>query len=129
MAHDAIRRRGNARFRDDLAFVHNYRFFFGFDARTGDAQVGLQPPRRARRSRRPTSATRSPFVTADGELGALDARTGARTFAAKLPGEVVRGATFDAEGWAPRRGRAARRPLLRRAVDDRRRIPIGGSGT
>ena len=61
---------GDARFRDDLAFVHNYRFFFGFDARTG-----------------------------------------ARTFAAKLPGEVVRGATFDAEGWAPRGGAASPAPL------------------
>jgi outer membrane protein assembly factor BamB len=97
---------GEARFRDDLAFVHNYRFFFGFDARNGTLKWAYNHPG--------TEAVASAdvgdalaFVTADGELGALDARTGARTFKAKLPGEVVRGATFDAEGWAPRAGGAA----------------------
>jgi outer membrane protein assembly factor BamB len=92
---------GDARFRDDLALVHNYRFFFGFDARTGELKWAYSHPG--------TEAVASAllgdavaFVTADGELGALDARTGARTFTAKLEGEVVRGATFDAEGWAPR---------------------------
>ncbi|HEV3030722.1 MAG TPA: PQQ-binding-like beta-propeller repeat protein, partial [Polyangia bacterium] len=99
----------DARFRDDLAFVHNYRFFFAFDARDGTLKWAYNHP--------DTEAVASAdvgdalaFVTADGELGALDARTGARTFKAKLPGEVVRGATFDAEGWAPRGGRAAGAP-------------------
>ena len=101
---------GAARFRDDLTFVHNYRFFFGFDARTGELKWAYNHPA--------TEAVASAdvgdalaFVTADGELGALDARTGARTFTAKLPGEVVRGATFDAEGWAPRGAQTAAAPL------------------
>jgi outer membrane protein assembly factor BamB len=91
---------GDARFRNDLALVHNYRFFFGFDARTGELKWAYNHPG----SEAVSSALVGDavaFVTADGELGALDARTGARTFSAKLPGEVVRGATFDAEGWAP----------------------------
>jgi outer membrane protein assembly factor BamB len=94
---------GAARFRDDLAFVHNYRFFFGFDARTGALKWAYnQPASEAVASAHLGDALA--FVTADGELGALDAHTGARTFSAKLPGEVVRGATFDAEGWAPHAG-------------------------
>jgi outer membrane protein assembly factor BamB len=35
---------GAARFRDDLAFVHNYRFFFGFDARTGALKWAYNHP-------------------------------------------------------------------------------------
>lgn len=95
-----------ARFRDDLVFVHNFRFFFGFDARTGALQWAYNHPR--------TEAVSSAhvgnalvFVTADGELGALDAHTGGRLFEGRLAGEVVRGATFDADGWAPRGAKAA----------------------
>ena len=102
---------GEARFRDDLAFVHNYRFFFGFDARTGALRWAYNHP--------VTEAVSSAdvgdaivFVTADGELGALDTRTGRRLFQAKLPGEIVRGATFDAEGWTPRGGTAGGAPSL-----------------
>ena len=89
-----------------MAFVHNYRFFFGFDARSGALRWAYNHPA--------TEAVSSAdvgdalvFVTADGEVGALDTRTGRAVFQAKLPGEVVRGATFDADGWAPR---ARRRP-------------------
>jgi outer membrane protein assembly factor BamB len=101
---------GDARFRDDLAFVHNYRFFFGFDARTGELKWAYNHPE----SEAVASAVVGDaiaFVSADGDVGALDARTGARVFAAKLPGEVVRGATFDAEGWAPRGGATQAAPL------------------
>ncbi|HVZ71701.1 MAG TPA: PQQ-binding-like beta-propeller repeat protein [Polyangia bacterium] len=89
-----------ARFRDDLAVVHNFRFFFGFDSKTGALRWAYNHPS--------TEAVSSAdvgdailFATADGELGALDAKTGRRTYAARLPGEVVRGVTFDAEGFAP----------------------------
>jgi hypothetical protein len=41
------------------------------------------------------------FVTADGELAALDRTTGARVYEARLPGEVVRGASLDVEGFSP----------------------------
>jgi outer membrane protein assembly factor BamB len=97
---------GPARFRDDLAFVHNYRFFFGFDARSGQLRWAYNHPATEAVASALVGDTIA-FVTADGDVGALDARTGARTFAAKLPGEIVRGATFDAEGWAPRGGQAA----------------------
>jgi outer membrane protein assembly factor BamB len=101
---------GDARFRDDLAFVHNYRFFFGFDARTGELKWAYNHPD----SEAVASAVVGDaiaFVSADGDVGALDARTGARIFAARLPGEVVRGATFDAEGWTPRGGATSTPPL------------------
>jgi outer membrane protein assembly factor BamB len=88
------------RFRDDLAFVHNFRFFFGFDARTGALRWAYNHPGTEAVSSADVGDT-IVFVTADGELGALDAGTGRRVFEAKLPGEVVRGATFDAEGWKP----------------------------
>jgi outer membrane protein assembly factor BamB len=101
---------GDARFRDDLAFVHNYRFFFGFDARSGELKWAYNHPESEAVSSADLGDTLA-FVSADGDVGALDARTGARTFAAKLPGEVVRGATFDAEGWAPRGAAAAPAPL------------------
>src|SRR5262249_29129323 len=77
---------GEARFRDDMAFVHNYRFFFGFDARSGELRWAYNHP--------DTEAVSSAdvggalvFVTADGELGALDTHTGRRVFQAKRPGE------------------------------------------
>ena len=102
---------GAARFRDDLTFVHNYRFFFGFDAQTGALRWAYNHPA--------TEAVASAdigdalvFVTADGDFGALDTRTGRRLYEARLPGEVVRGATFDAEGWAPRGGKVAAAPAL-----------------
>ena len=99
-----------ARFRDDLTFVHNYRFFFAFDARTGALRWAYNHPV----SEAVASADVGDaiaFVTADGDVGALDTRTGRRTYAARLPGEVVRGATFDAEGWTPA-GKAAATPSL-----------------
>jgi outer membrane protein assembly factor BamB len=101
---------GEARFRDDLAFVHNYRFFFGFDAKTGDLKWAYNHPGAEAVSSADVGDAIA-FATADGEIGALDTRTGARSFSAKLPGEVVRGATFDAEGWAPNGPRAAVAPL------------------
>ncbi len=101
---------GPARFRDDLTFVHNYRFFFAFDARTGALRWAYNHPV----SEAVASADVGDaiaFVTADGDVGALDTRTGRRLYAARLPGEIVRGATFDAEGWTPA-GKAAATPSL-----------------
>jgi outer membrane protein assembly factor BamB len=94
-----------ARFRDDLVFVHNFRFFFGFDARTGGLRWAYNHPATEAVSSAHTGNV-IVFVTADGELGALDAHTGGRLFEARLAGEVVRGATFDADGWAPRGAKA-----------------------
>ncbi len=88
-----------ARFRDDLAIVHDYRFFFGFDAGSGALRWANHLATDAVGSADTGSTV--VFATAGGELGAFDATTGARSYTAMLPGEVVRAATFDAEGFAP----------------------------
>ena len=90
---------GRPLFRDGLAFVHDYRFFFAFDAKTAALRWAYVSPEDAVAS---TDTGRSIlFVSATGEIAALDPVTGARIYQAGLPGEVVRGATFEAEGFAP----------------------------
>jgi outer membrane protein assembly factor BamB len=99
---------GKPQFRDGLAFVHDYRFFFAFDATSAALRWAYASADDAVAS---TDTGRAIlFVTAGGELGALDPITGARTWRAELPGEVVRGATFDAEGFAPAGGVGASTP-------------------
>jgi outer membrane protein assembly factor BamB len=88
-----------ARFRDDVAVVHDYRFFFAFDAGSGTLRWANQLPSDAVGSADTGGSIL--FATASGELGAFDVSTGARSYQAQLPGEVVRAATFDAEGFAP----------------------------
>jgi len=90
---------GRPRFRDGLAFVHDYRFFFAFDATTAALRWAYVSPEDAVAS---TDTGRSIlFASANGEIAALDPLTGARIYQAGLPGEVVRGASFDAEGFGP----------------------------
>jgi outer membrane protein assembly factor BamB len=90
---------GHPLFRDGLAFVHDYRFFFAFDAKTAALRWSYVSPEDAVAS---TDTGRSIlFVSVNGEIAALDPLTGARIYQAGLPGEVVRGATFDAEGFGP----------------------------
>ena len=90
-----------ARFRGGLAVVHNYRFFFGLDARSGDLRWAYNQPMTEAVSSTDTGRA-IVFVTADGEVGALDRATGRRLSKAQVPGAaVVRGATFDAEGYVP----------------------------
>jgi outer membrane protein assembly factor BamB len=90
---------GKPQFRDGLVFVHDYRFFFAFDATSAALRWAYASPDDAVASSDTGRAIL--FVTSGGELGALDPITGSRTWRADLPGEVVRGATFDAEGFAP----------------------------
>jgi outer membrane protein assembly factor BamB len=88
-----------ARFRDDLTVVHEYKFFFAFDATSGQLRWAYKHAEDAVAS---TDTGRSIlFASADGDIVALDRRTGAQLYAAHLPGEWVRGAAFDAEGFAP----------------------------
>ncbi len=88
---------GRPLFRDDLAFVHDYRFFFAFDAKTAALRWAYVSPEDAVAS---TDTGRSIlFATANGEIAALDPLTGR----ADLPGR------------ASRRG-GARRHLRRRGV-------------
>jgi hypothetical protein len=99
---------GRPLFRDGLAFVHDYRFFFAFDAGTAALRWAYVSPEDAVAS---TDTGRSIlFASATGEIAALDPITGARIYQAGLPGEVVRGATFDAEGFAPPVSAAASAP-------------------
>jgi outer membrane protein assembly factor BamB len=89
-------------FRDGLAFVHDYRFFFAFDAGSGALRWAYSSPTDAIASSDTGNAIL--YATVDGEIDALDPRTGARIYQASLPGEVVRGATFDADWFAPTPG-------------------------
>jgi outer membrane protein assembly factor BamB len=95
-------------FRDGLAFVHDYRFFFAFDAGSGALRWAYGAPNSDAVASADTGRAIM-FATADGEIGGLDPITGARLYEAHLPGEIVRGATFDAEGFAPT-GAAASQP-------------------
>jgi outer membrane protein assembly factor BamB len=96
-------------FRDGLAFVHDYRFFFAFDAGSGALRWAYGAPNSDAVASVDTGHAIL-FVTADGEIGGLDPITGARLYEAHLPGEMVRGASFDAEGFAPVGAAAASKP-------------------
>jgi len=89
-----------AGFANGMVVVHNFRFFFGFDAKTGDVRWAYNHPRVDAVASEHTGGS-VVFVAADGEIGALDAATGQRTYSARIPDAAVRGATFDAEGFAP----------------------------
>jgi outer membrane protein assembly factor BamB len=99
---------GKPQFRDGLAFVHDYRFFFAFDASSAALRWAYVSPDDAVGSADTGRAIL--FATSGGELGALDPITGARTYQATLSGEVVRGVSFDAEGFAPPAGAGASTP-------------------
>ncbi|HEY7370918.1 MAG TPA: PQQ-binding-like beta-propeller repeat protein, partial [Polyangia bacterium] len=91
-----------ARFRDDVVAVHDYRFLFGFDAGSGALRWAYSHPSDAVASTDTGSVIA--FVSSDGDIGALDRVTGVRRYEAHLGGEVVRAATFDADGFAPAPG-------------------------
>lgn len=96
---------------DKLAFikdrivVHTFRFFFGFDATSGELVWAYNNPRAdAVASEHVGDAIA--FVSMYGDVVALDPQTGAVLGKTKLDlgGGTVRGATFDAEGWKPAGG-------------------------
>lgn len=93
-------------FRDGVAVVHDYRFFFAFDAASGALRWAYSSPTDAVASADTGQAIL--YATVDGELVGLDPRTGARIYQASVSGggaaETVRGATFDAEGFTPTAG-------------------------
>jgi len=97
---------GKASFRDGMVFVHNFRFFFGFDAQSGALKWAYNQPSADAVASADTGDALV-FVTADGEVGALDAATGQRIYQARIPGvTLVRGATIDADGFKPAGGAA-----------------------
>ncbi len=107
---------GRPQFRDGLAFVHDYRFFFAFDATTARAALGLRQPRRTR-SRRPTPGRSILFVTAAGELAALDPLTGARIYQAGAAGRGGAGRHLRRRGVHAARDGAGRQHAARSAGD------------
>lgn len=92
-----------ATFAGDTVCVLNYRFFFGFEGGSGVLRWAYSHPLVEAASAAHTGPA-IVFVTTDGELGAIDPRTGRRGYKFRLPGEVVVGATFDADGYAPSGG-------------------------
>lgn len=93
---------GRSHFRDGLVTVLNYRFFFGFEAASGELRWAYSQPDNEAVSAADTGKSLV-YVTVDGELGALDRASGKRTAKHRLPlpaGALVRGVTFDAEGFS-----------------------------
>ncbi|HEY2903704.1 MAG TPA: PQQ-binding-like beta-propeller repeat protein [Polyangia bacterium] len=96
-----------ARFRSGMVAVHNYRFFFGLDASNGELRWAYNQPRVDAVSSDHTGGA-IVYVTTEGDFVALDAVSGQKVYSARLPGSslMVRGATFDAEGFSPGGGGA-----------------------
>lgn len=90
-------------FANDIACVLNYRFFFGFDPVSGELRWTYSHPV-VEAAAAAHTGTAIVFVTVDGEIGGLDPRTGRLDYRHKLNKEVVTGATFDADGFAPEGG-------------------------
>jgi outer membrane protein assembly factor BamB len=89
-------RDAGAGFRDDLAVLHSYRFFFAFDARAGRLRWVYAHPR--------TDVVASEdagsaivFASADGDVGLIDPASGAVRVVSRT-GLRVSGASFDADG-------------------------------
>jgi outer membrane protein assembly factor BamB len=104
-----------AAFTDGLVVAHSFRFFFGLDASKGKLLWAYNHPR-ADAVAAELTGQRVLFVSSDGELGALDLGSGRRVWQARVGdgSSLVRGATFDAEGFAPSAGAAgAAEPLSR----------------
>ena len=101
-------------FRDGLVFVHDFRFFFAIDASSG-ALRWAHAEKEADAVAAAHTGGALVFVTADGDVGALDPATGRAVYRAQIPdATMVRGATFDADGFAGAPGEGA-------APDRRRR--------
>ena len=89
-------RDAGAGFRDDLAVLHSYRFFFAFDAKKGTLRwVYAHPRTDVVASEDAGSAV--VFASADGDVGLIDPASGAVRVVART-GLRVAGASFDADG-------------------------------
>ncbi|MCG5055651.1 MAG: PQQ-binding-like beta-propeller repeat protein [Myxococcales bacterium] len=88
-------------FRNGQVVVHNFRFFFGLDAATADLTWAYSHPRLDAIGAVHTGPALV-FADAEGNLGALEARSGRLLMSAAPAGLgalKVRGASFDAEGF------------------------------
>jgi hypothetical protein len=91
-------RDSGAGFRDDLAVLHSYRFFFAFDARVGALRWVYAHPRTDVVASEDAGAA-IVFASADGDVGLIDARSGAARIVQRT-GLRISGASFDADGIA-----------------------------
>jgi outer membrane protein assembly factor BamB len=89
-------------FTDQSAYLHSYRYFFAFDTSTGMIKWAYAHPK-VDVVGSDDAGPSVVFVSADGEVGALDAQSGGLVWS-KKSGLKVAGATFDAEGFAPGTG-------------------------
>ncbi len=90
---------GALNFQDGLAVVFTYRFFFGFDATTGELKWAHHHPRFDVVSAEHVGGA-IVYLSQAGELGVLDPVTGTRLAMSNV-GDRVLGATFDADGYRP----------------------------
>jgi outer membrane protein assembly factor BamB len=91
---------GNLVFEDGLAVVFSFRFFFAFDAQSGALRWAHAHPRNDLASVEHAGDAIF-YVSTEGEIGAIDARSGGKIFEKKLSAKRITGATFDADGLVP----------------------------
>jgi outer membrane protein assembly factor BamB len=103
------------RFTGGEAVLHSYRFFFAVDTEKGGLSWAYAQPRNNLMASDLVGNVVL-YAAQDGELGALDKKTGGKLLTQKLTlpaGQQVLGATFDAVGYAPSTAQAQRAtPLL-----------------
>ncbi len=84
--------------RDAAIYLHSYRYFFAFDATLGTVRWAYVHPRVDVVGSDDVGSALL-FAAADGEVGAIDARSGTVAWSRKT-GLRLAGATFDASGYA-----------------------------
>jgi outer membrane protein assembly factor BamB len=93
-------RDGSGGFSNDLVIAFSYRFFFAFDAASGELRWAHQHTRSDLVAVEDVGSE-IVYASASGEIGAIDARTGAPLGEVKA-GVALIGGMFDAEGYAPK---------------------------
>lgn len=93
---------GGFQFADDTVVVHSYKFFFGFEAATGELAWAVSLPRADAVASSHLGSVIA-YVTGTGGVGALAPATGEGKYSGELDvgDRTVLGATFDADGWNP----------------------------
>ncbi|HEY7955088.1 MAG TPA: PQQ-binding-like beta-propeller repeat protein [Polyangia bacterium] len=91
-------RAGPSGFQDGATYLQSYRYFFAFDAASGRLRWAWSHPRTDVVSAEAEGPSLV-YASTDGEVGALDARSGAVRLSYKT-GLRLRGASFDAVGFA-----------------------------
>ena len=114
-------RDAGAGFRDDLAVLHSYRFFFAFDAKAGKLRWVYAHPRTDVVASE-DAGTAIVFASADGDVGLIDPASGA-VRVVQQTGLRVAGASFDADGVTA--GAGAAPPTEEEVAQDARADRVG----